>query len=58
MQVKRTNPQGFKRYQEAKNNNENPNDLLNETISSFDPEKRQQWNNMMNMINQNGINTK
>ena len=50
-QLKRTNPQAFKKYQEARKNN-NPNDLLNETINNFSPEQRQEWDNMMNMFNQ------
>jgi len=55
-QLKRVNPQMFKRYQEAKKNN-NPNDLLNETINGFNPNQRQQWDSMMGMFN-NGINSK
>ena len=50
-QLKRTNPQAYKRYQQAKKDN-NPNDLLNETLNGFNPQQRQQWNNMMNMFNQ------
>ena len=52
-QLKRQNPQAFKKYQEARKNN-NPQDLLNETVNGFNPEQRQQWNNFMGMIN-NGI---
>ena len=44
------NPQAYKRFQEAKQNNENPNDLLNETINSFNPQQKQQWQQMMNMF--------
>jgi hypothetical protein len=55
-QLKRANPQMFKRYQDAKNSN-NPNDLLNETINKFNPQQRQQWDNMMGMFN-GGINSK
>lgn len=50
-QLKRTNPQAYKRYQQAKKDN-NPNDLLNETINGFNPQQRQEWNNMMSMFNQ------
>ena len=50
-QLKRANPQAYKRYQQAKKDN-NPNDLLNETINGFNPQQRQEWNNMMNMFNQ------
>ena len=38
-------------YQEAKKNN-NPNDLLNETINGFNPNQRQQWEQMMGNFNQ------
>ncbi len=55
-QLKRSNPQAFQKYQEAKKNN-NPNDLLNETINGFNPNQKQEWDNMMNMFN-NGINSK
>lgn len=55
-QLKRTNPQAFKRYQEAKKNNEDPNQFLNETINGFNPNQRQQWNSMMGQFN--NINTK
>ena len=57
MQLKRTNPIAYKKYQEARKNN-NPNDLLNETINNFNPEQKQEWQQMMSMFNQNGINTK
>ena len=50
-QLKRTNPQAYKRYQQAKKDN-NPNELLNETLNGFNPQQRQEWNNMMNMFNQ------
>ena len=49
-QLKRTNPQAFKKYQEARKNN-NPNDLLNETVNNFNPEQKQQWANIMSMFN-------
>lgn len=49
-QLKRTNPQAFKKYQEARKSN-NPNDLLNETVNGFNPQQRQQWEQMMSMFN-------
>ena len=55
-QLKRTNPQAYKKYQEARKSN-NPNDLLNETVNNFNPQQKQQWNNIMQMFN-NNINTK
>lgn len=50
--LKATNPQAFQRYQEARKNN-NPQDLLNETVNGFNPQQRQQWEQMMGMFNQN-----
>ena len=50
-QLKRTNPQAFKKYQEARKNN-NPNDLLNETVNNFTPEQKQQWGQLMAQFNQ------
>ena len=50
-QLKRANPQMFQKYQEAKKNN-NPNDLLNETVNGFNPQQRQQWDSMMGMFSQ------
>ena len=52
-QLKRMDPQAFKRYQEAKQNN-NPNDLLNETINGFNPQQKQQGEQMMGMFNNKG----
>jgi len=45
------NPEGFKKYQQARKNN-NPEELLNETINNFNPQQRQQWDNMMSMFGQ------
>ena len=45
------NPQAFQKYQEARKNN-NPEELLNETINNFNPQQRQQWDNMMSMFSQ------
>ena len=49
--LKATNPQAYQRYQEARKNN-NPQDLLNETVNNFNPQQRQEWDNIMNMFNQ------
>lgn len=51
MQLKRSNPQAYQKYQDARKNN-NPNDLLNETVNNFTPQQKQQWEQMMNMFNQ------
>ena len=50
-QLKRTNPQAFQKYQEARKTN-NPQDLLNETVNNFSPEQQQQWQQMTSMFNQ------
>ena len=50
-QLKARNPQAFQKYQEARKNN-NPEELLNETVNGFNPQQRQQWNQMMSMFNQ------
>lgn len=49
--LKATNPQAYQRYQEARKNN-NPQDLLNETVNNFNPQQRQQWEQIMGMFNQ------
>ena len=55
--LKATNPQAFQKYQEARRNN-NPQDLLNETVNNFNPQQRQQWEQMMGMFNQQNIQQK
>ena len=40
----------FQKYQEARKNN-NPQDLLNETVNNFSPQQRQQWEQLMNNFN-------
>ena len=50
-ELKRVNPQAFQKYQEARKNN-NPQELLNETINGFNPQQRQQWEQIMGMFNQ------
>ena len=49
-QLKRANPQAFKSYQQARKENKDPNEYLNNTINGFTPEKKQQWENMMNQF--------
>lgn len=41
-QLKRVNPQAFKEYQEAKQNNVDPNEYLNQITSGFNPQMKQQ----------------
>lgn len=47
------NPQAFKEYQQARKNNIDGNEYLNNVVNNFNPEQKQQWNAMFN-----GINTK
>ena len=49
-QLKRINPQAFKDYQEAKQNNVDPNEYLNKITSRFNPQMKQQWDSMMSGI--------
>ena len=46
------NPQAFKTYQQARKENKDPNEFLNEIVGKFTPEQKQQWNSMLNMFNQ------
>ena len=48
--LKAQNPQAFQKYQEARKNN-NPEELLNETVNNFSPEQKQQWEQLMSNIN-------
>ena len=50
-QLKARNPQAYQKYQEARKNN-NPQDLLSETVNNFTPQQRQHWDSMMSMFNQ------
>ena len=50
-QLKRLNPQVFKEYQEARDNNVNPNEYLNQITGNFNPNQKKQWDEMMKGIN-------
>lgn len=45
-QLKRVSPQAYQEYQQARKNN-NPEELLNQTVNGFNPQLRQQWDSMM-----------
>ena len=47
-----TNPQAFKEYQQARKENRNPNEYLNEIVNKFSPEQKEQWNSIMGQFNQ------
>ena len=53
MQLKRVNPQAYKEFQQARKNNDDPQEYLNKITNNFSEEQKQQWQTMMN-----GINTK
>ena len=56
--MKRANPQAYQEFQKARENNDDPNEYLNRVVNGFNPQQKQQWNNMMGQFtNQNGINT-
>ena len=52
-QVKRANPQAYQEFQQARKNNDDPNEYLNKVVGGFNPQQRQQWNSMFNGFNQN-----
>ena len=58
MQLKRVNPQVFQEFQQARKNNDNPQEYLNKITNGFNPQQKQQWDNLMSMINNNGVNSK
>ena len=51
-QLKRVNPQAYQEFQQARKNNNDPNEYLNKVVNGFNPQQREQWNSMMGMINQ------
>lgn len=51
-QLKGVNPQAYKKYQDLRKNNQDPSEFLNETINGFNPEQKQQWQQIMSMFNQ------
>ena len=46
-----TNPQIYKEFQEARNNNMNPQEYLNKITSNFNEQQKQQWEMMTKGIN-------
>ena len=50
MELKRINPQAFKEYQQARKDGKDPNEYLNNVVNGFNPQQKQQWNNMMNQF--------
>ena len=54
-----TNPQVFKEFQEARQNNVDPQQYLNKITGGFNQRQQQEWNNMMHGLDtqQNDMNT-
>lgn len=50
-QLKRRNPQAFKEYQQARKDNVDPNEYLNQIVNKFTPEQKQSWQSFINGIN-------
>lgn len=51
MQLKRINPQAYQSYQQARKDNVNPNEYLNQITNGFSDEQKTQWNNLTNNFN-------
>lgn len=52
------NPQAYKDFIQAKKDNVDPNEYLSKVVGGFNPQKRQQWDNMMGQFNQQNTNNK
>ena len=46
-----TNPQMYKDFLKAKQNNTDPNEYLNKITGGFNKQQQEQWNMLMNGIN-------
>lgn len=51
-QLKASNPQAFQEFQQARKNNVDANEYLNNVINKFTPEQKEQWGQIMSMFNQ------
>ncbi len=50
-QLKRANPQVYQQFQQARKDNVNPQEYLDKVVGGFNPQQRQQWDNMMRQFN-------
>ena len=48
-QLKRVSPQAYQEYQQARKQN-NPEELLNKVVDGFNPQQKQQWQQMMGVM--------
>ena len=46
-QLKRVNPQAYQDYRQARKNNDDPQEYLNRVVDGFNPQQKQQWQQMM-----------
>ena len=51
-QLKRVNPQAYQEFQQARKNNDDPNEYLNRVVNGFSPEQKKQWDSMMSQFRQ------
>ncbi len=49
--LKMRNPQAFKEFQEARQNNINPQEYLNKITKGYNPQQQQEWEMFMKGIN-------
>lgn len=54
-QLKRVSPEAFQEYQQARKNNDDPQEYLNRVIDGFSPQQKQQWQQMMGGLQQNKV---
>ena len=52
-QLKRVNPQAYQEYQQARKNNDDPQEYLDKVVNGFTPQQKQQWQSMMGGLQQN-----
>ena len=45
------NPQAYQEFQQARKNNQDPNEYFNKVYNQFSPEQQQNWNNIMSQFN-------
>lgn len=42
-----TNPQAYQEFQQARKENKDPNEYLNQITNGFNPQQKKQWESMM-----------
>lgn len=54
-QLKRVSPEAYQEYQQARKNNDDPQEYLNRVVDNFSPQQKQQWQQMMGGLQQNKV---